>query len=481
MFYNYILLTKKEKIKTMENFFKVKEHGSTVKTEVLAGITSFMAMAYILTVNANMFSSLGVVSYNAIYIATAISAIVGTLLIGLLANLPLALASGMGLNAFFVYTVCFTFGLSYANALVLVLFDGVLFIILTITGVRTKLFNAIPMCVRIAITAGIGLFIAFIGLQDAGIVVADASTCVNLVSFNLFNGNATWATVMPKLITIFTLIIIAVLAKKNVKGSVFFGILGGTIGYYLLGITIPGFYDGFASKFSFNPFTAFGEWGSQAFGKVFTQGFDFSAYLANHTTAELVILIITTALAFCLVDMFDTLGTLYGACSRGDLLTKEGQVPNFEKAMLSDAVATLIGSVCGTSTVTTFVESSAGVAEGGRTGLSAITTAGMFFIAMFLSPVASLIPTYATAGALIYVGVLMMGGVSNVEWDDPASAVPAFLTLAMMPLAYNISYGIAFGVISYIFIKLFTGKVKDIEPFTWIIGILFTLMFFLTH
>lgn len=465
----------------MEKFFKVKEHGSNVKTEILAGITSFMAMAYILMVNSNMFASLGVVSYNAVYIATAISAVIGTLLIGLLANLPLALASGMGLNAFFVYTVCFTFGLSYANGLVLVLFDGLLFVVLTVTGIRAKLFNAIPMCVRIAIPAGIGLFIAFIGLQDAGIVVADASTCVNLVSFNLFNGNATWATVMPKLITIFTLMIIAVLASKKVKGSVFFGILGGTFGYYILGFTIPGFYDGFGANFSFNPFKAFGEWGSQAFGKVFTQGFDFSAYLANHTSAELVILIITTALAFCLVDMFDTLGTLYGACSRGDLLTKEGDVPNFEKAMLSDAVATVVGSVCGTSTVTTFVESSAGVAEGGRTGLSAITTAAMFFVAMFLSPVASLIPTYATAGALIYVGVLMMGGVKNIEWDDPASAVPAFLTLAMMPLAYNISYGIAFGVISFIIIHVFAGKIKEIKSFTWVVGILFVLMFFLTH
>lgn len=465
----------------MEKFFKVKEHGSTVKTEVLAGITTFMAMAYILMVNANMFSALGVVSYNAIYIATAISAVIGTFLIAFLANLPLGLASGMGLNAFFVYTVCFTFGLSYANALVLVLFDGVVFIILTITGIRAKLFEAIPECVRKAIPAGIGLFIAFLGLQDAGIIVADSATCVNLASFNVFNGNATWATVMPRLVTIAALIIIAVLAYKKVKGSVLWGILGGTGLYYLLGFTVSGFYDGFAENMSFNPFTAFGEWGSQAFLKVFTQGFDFSQYLASHSVADLVILMITTALAFCLVDMFDTLGTLYGTCARGNMLTKEGQVPNFEKAMLSDALATVAGSVCGTSTVTTFVESSAGVAEGGRTGLSAFTTGVLFFIAMFLSPVAALIPTSATAAALIYVGVLMMGGVTEINWHDPAVSVPSFMTLAMMPFAYNISYGIAFGLIAYVLICLFTGRAKEIKPFTWVVGILFAVMFFVTH
>lgn len=465
----------------MEKFFKVKEHGSTVKTEVLAGITTFMAMAYILMVNANMFSALGVVSYNAIYIATAISAVVGTFLMAFLANLPLGLASGMGLNAFFVYTVCFTFGLSYANALVLVLFDGIIFVILTITGIRAKLFEAIPECVRKAIPAGIGLFIAFLGLQDAGIIVADSTTCVNLTSFNVFNGNATWATVMPKLVTIAALIIIAVLSYKKVKGSVLWGILGGTGLYYLLGFTVSGFYDGFAENMSFNPFTAFGEWGSQAFFKVFTEGFDFSHYLASHSAADLVILMITTALAFCLVDMFDTLGTLYGACARGNMLTKDGQVPNFEKAMLSDAVATLAGSVCGTSTVTTFVESSAGVAEGGRTGLSAFTTGVLFFIAMFLSPVAALIPTSATSAALIYVGVLMMGGVTEINWHDPAASVPSFMTLAIMPFAYNISYGIAFGLITYVLICLFTGRIKEIKPFTWVVGILFAVMFFVTH
>lgn len=472
----------------MEKYFQVKEKGSTVKTEVLAGLTTFMAMAYILMVNSGMFSDLAEMNgvtgdrmYNAVYIATAISAVAGTLLIGLLANLPLAQASGMGLNAFFVYTVCFGFGLTYANALLLVLFDGVLFIALTLTGVRKKIFDAIPACVRMAIPAGIGLFIAFLGLQNAGIVVQNSSTCVTLVSFNVFNGSATWATIMPLLVTIFALIAIAALSAKKVKGAVFWGMLGSTVVYYILGFTVKDFYVGFGDKFNFNPFAAFKDFGEIALGKVFTQGVDFSGYLDNHSTASLVILLITTALAFCLVDMFDTLGTLFGACSRGNMLTEKGEVPNFEKAMLSDAIATVCGSVCGTSTVTTFVEASSGIAEGGRTGLSAMVTAGMFFIAMFLSPVASLIPGCATAAVLIFVGVLMMGAVLKIEWNDPAIALPAFLTISFMPFTYNISYGIAFGLISYIFLKLFTGKEKEINVGTWVIGVLFAVMFFVTH
>ena len=465
----------------MEKYFKVKEHGSTVKVEILAGITTFMAMAYILMVNAGMFSALPEVSYNAIYIATALSAVAGTFAMAFLANLPLGLASGMGLNAFFVYTACFNFGLSYANALVLVLLDGIVFIILTLTGIRTKLFTAIPDAVRKAISAGIGLFIAFLGLQNAGIIVNDESTLVNLSSFNILNGNASWTDIMPKFVTIMALVIIAVLTVRKIKGSVLWGILGGSIIYYVLGFTVPGFYDGFFDGMTLNPFAAFGDWASESFGKVFTEGFNFSGYLADHSSADLVLVIATTALAFCMVDMFDTLGTLYGACSRGNLLDKDGQVPNFEKAMLSDAIATCVGAICGTSTVTTFVESTSGVAEGGRTGLSAFTTGCLFFVAMFLSPIAALIPGCATAAALIYVGVLMMGGVTKIDWNDISVAVPSFLTIAFMAFTYNISYGIAFGMISYIFIMLFTGRAKEIKAFAWLIAVLFTLMFFLTH
>ena len=463
----------------MEKFFKVKENGSTVKTEIVAGVTTFMAMAYILMVNAGMFTATGV-SYGAIYISTAISAVVGTVLIGLLANLPLAQAPGMGLNAFFVYTVCLGLGLSYANALVLVLLDGIVFIILTVTGLRKVIFEAIPDAVKKAIPAGIGLFIAFLGLQNAGIVVDDPATLVNLTTFN-FLGNATWASVMPILVTIFGLLAIAILSKRNVKGAILWGILGSAGVYYALGATINGFYDVVKANLSFNPLTAFKEFGTESLFKVFTEGFDFSAYIANNGTANLVLVIVTSALAFCLVDMFDTMGTLYGACARGGLLDKDGNVPNMNKAMLADAVATTTGAICGTSTVTTFVEASSGVAEGGRTGLSAMVTAALFFIAMFLSPVAQLIPGCATATALIYVGILMVNCVKDIDWTDVEVGVPAFLAMAMMPFTYNISYGIAFGLISYIVIKLGMGKVKEIKVGTWIIAVLFTIMFFVTH
>ncbi len=467
----------------MEKFFKLNERGTTVRTEIVAGITTFMAMAYILMVNAGMFADLGTVSYGAVYIATAISAVIGTVLIGLLANLPLAQASGMGLNAFFVYTVCFAFGLSYANALVCVLVDGLVFVLLTVTGLRKMIFKAIPECVKVAISAGIGLFIAFIGMQNVGLVVDDGATLVNLHSFNLLAGSVTWPEIMPIIVTILAVFAIGAMGHRKVKGAVLWGMLGGAAAYYILGfITVPDFYaTSVASNLSSDFFGAFRDFGTMAFGKVITEGFDFSAYISAHGMSDFIIMFVTTMLAFCMVDMFDTMGTLYGACATGNLLTEEGEVPNIDKAMLADAVATCCGAVCGTSTVTTFVESASGVAEGGRTGLASLSTAAMFFIAMFLAPVAQLIPTCATAAALIYVGVLMMGNVKGINWDDPTSAVVGFLTMAIMPLTYNISYGIAFGLISYVFIKTFTGKIKDINVGTWIITILFALMFFLTR
>ncbi len=470
----------------LEKFFKLKENGTTVRIEVMAGITTFFAMVYILMVNADMFANpygdgtevLGV-SYGAIYIATAIAAVIGTVLIGLLANLPLAQASGMGLNAFFVYTVCIGFNLTYANALVLVLIDGIVFIILTATGLRKKIFTAIPQAVRVAIPAGIGLFIAFLGLQNAAIVIPDTSTGVTLGSFNLLT-DGSWASIMPMVVTVVALLAIAIMSKKNVRGAVLWGILGGAVLYYLLGFTVTDFYANLDITMT-SPIEAFKAFGTEAFGKVFTEGFDFSAYAEANGTANLILIIVTTSLAFCMVDMFDTIGTLYGACARGNMLTEEGEVPNMNRAMLADAIATTTGAICGTSTVTTFVESSAGVAEGGRTGLASMVTALLFLVAMFLSPIAQLIPSCATAAALIYVGVLMMTCVKDIEWHSIDAAVPAFLTLAMMPFSYNISYGIAFGLISYVVINLFTGKVKEIKVGTWVITLLFLAMLFFTH
>lgn len=466
--------------------FRITEKGSSIKTEIIAGLTTFLAMAYILVVNSGMFSALEGVSFDAMYVTTALSAVIGTVLIGLMANLPLAQAPGMGLNAFFVYTVCFTLGFTYANALVFVLLDGLIFVILTVTGLRKIIFEAIPSAVKAAIPAGIGLFIAFLGLQDAKLVIPDASTGVTLASFNLFNGT-TWDKVMPLIVAVISILLIAVLSHKKVKGSILWGILGGTALYYILGVTVPGFYNNFGDTFSFNPLKPFAAFGTETFGKVFTQGFDFSAYLAKdgNSVGGLVILFITTALAFCMVDMFDTMGTLYGACRGGNLLVEgkngELEVPNMNKAMLADAVATCTGAVLGTSTVTTFVESSAGVAAGGKTGFTSLITAAAFLLALFFAPLAKLIPAYAYGAALVYVGVLMMGSVKDIDWSDVSVSVPAFLTMAMMPFTYNISYGIAFGLISYLVIKLFSGKVKEIKIGTWIITILFLAMFFLTH
>ena len=438
----------------MEKFFQLRKNQTTVRTEIVAGITTFMAMAYILVVNAGMFSALDGVLYNSVYIATAISAVVGTLLIGLMAKLPLAQASGMGLNAFFVFTICMGMKFTYANALVMVLVDGIVFVLLTVTGLRRVIFEAIPKAVKMAISAGIGLFIAFLGMQNVNLIVGDPSTKVGLHSFNIAFGSTTWAEIMPILVTIFAIVGIAVLSKKKVKGAVFWGIIGGAVLYYLLGfVSVGEFYEtSVKSNLSLDIIQPFRDFFDHSFFKVFTEGFDFSGYIDANGMGDFIVTFITSMLAFCM-----------------------------EKAMLADAIATCFGAVCGTSTVTTFVESSAGVAEGGRTGLTSVACAAMFFIAMFLAPVAKLIPTCATAAALVYVGILMIGGVKDIDWVDPASAVPAFLTMTMMPFSYNISYGIAFGLISYILIKLFSGKVKEIKLGTWIIGLLFTAMFFLSH
>ena len=456
----------------MEKFFKLKERGTTVKVEFIAGMTTFFAMVYILMVNATMFADpfgdgsnpLGV-SYGAIYIATAISAVAGTILAGLMSNLPLAQASGMGLNAFFVYTVCIGFGLSYANALVLIFVEGMVFILLTVTGLRKKIFDSLPDAVRMAIPAGIGLFIALLGLQNAGIVVCNESTCVDLVSFNILKQS--WGDIMPKLVTLCTFLAIVIMSHKKFKGAVLVGIIGGMAMYYLLGFTVDGFYANFNIEIM-SPSQAFSEFTSQSLFKVFTDGFDFSAFIEKHGSANLALTVVTTALAFCMVDMFDTLGTLYAACERAGLIDEKGEPLNMNEGMLSDAIATVAGSICGTSTVTTFSEVNAGVAAGGRTGLTSVFCGIFFFIAMFLSPIAQLVPSCATAAALIYVGVLMLGSVKNIDWNDFKISVPAFLTLSIMPFTYNISYGIAFGLISYIVISVFCGDFKKIKLSSWV-------------
>lgn len=470
----------------LDNFFGVSKSGSNFKTEIIAGLTTFMTMVYILMVNAGMFSEVWMgPSYGGAYVATAIGAIVGTLIMALYAKMPLALASGMGVNAFIVYTICLS-GLSYANAMVFTLLDGVIFIILTATGLRKKIFEAIPASVRHAITVGIGMFIAFIGFQNAGVIVGDAATLVTFVSFN-FLGGATYGGVLNAFIALVGVILIAILSKKNVKGAILWGILGSAVLYYVMA-AIGLIWGDSACKAIFagisisNPFNAFADWGKLSVGKVFTEGFNFSGYLAieGNSVGTLILVLVTTALSLCMCDMFDTIGTLYGACERGNLLDENGTPINMNKMMLADAVATCTGAIAGTSTVTTFVESSSGVAVGGKTGFTALVVAIGFFVAMFLSPIAQLIPGAATAAALIWVGILMMGAVAKIDWNDAGAAIIAFLTITIMAFGYSISTGIGVGIIVSIIVNACTGKIKEVTPATWIIGVFFLATFVLT-
>ena len=480
----------------VDNWFGITKSGSNYKTEIVAGITTFMAMVYILMVNAGMFEGVigGENPYGAAYIATSVGAIVGTFLMAFLARMPLAQASGMGINAFIVFTLLNGTGLTYANSMVFVLIDGVIFLILTLTGLRRKIFEAIPAGVRHAIPVGIGLFIAFIGLQQAGVIVNEESTLTTFVSFNLLNNPefvtysaGTVGGILPAIVALIGVVIIAVLSKKNVKGAILWGLLGSAVLYYVFaGIAVgagsQGAIDMFNNVSMSNPLSAFEAWGKDSVGVVFYEGFNFDQYLSTGTNngGSLAVVLITSALSLCMIDMFDTIGTLYGACSKGNLLDKDGTPIRMEKMMLSDAIATCTGAIAGTSTVTTFVESSSGVVAGGRTGFTSFITGVCFIVAMFLSPIAQLIPRSATATALIWVGVLMMSSVTKVDWNDASEAIVAFMTFITMLLGYSISKGIGMGIITYIVIQICTGKIKKISIPTWIIGIIFLATFLLT-
>ncbi len=483
----------------VDNWFGITKAKSSFKVEIIAGLTTFMAMVYILMVNPSMFQNVigGENAFGASYIATSLGAIVGTMLMAFLAKMPLAQASGMGVNAFIVYTLCLGgTGLTYANCMVFTLLDGIIFIILTATGLRKYIFTAIPDEVKKAINVGLGLFIAFIGLQNASVIVNNDSTLVNLVSFNVLSSPfASWDAIngkvvgmLPAIVAILGVILIAILAKKKIKGAILWGILGSTALYYVMaGIGYAAGSEGCVTLFEnigiTDPFNAFAAWGKDAAGKVFYEGFDFTNYLGveGHNAGSLVVLLITTALSLCMLDMFDTIGTLYGACEKGNLLDEKGNPLNMNRCMLADSIATCTGAIAGTSTVTTFVESSAGVAAGGKTGFTALVTGLCFVVAMFLSPIAQLVPYAATAPALIWVGVLMMSSVTKIEWTDPAAALPAFLTIAVMAFGYEISYGIGIGIISSVIVRVCTGKIKSISIVTWIIAAFFLATFLLTH
>lgn len=444
----------------LEKIFKLKENKTSVKVEVMGGITTFMTMAYILAVNPSMLAVTGM-NETAVLIATALASFIGTMVMALLANYPFALAPGMGLNAYFAYTVCLTMGYSWQVALMAVFVEGVIFIVLSLTNVREAVFNAIPTNLKKGISVGIGLFIAFIGLQNGKIVVNNDSTLVSYVDFT-----ANFSTEgIGALLALIGLMVIAILYIRKVKGAILFGILATWILGMLcqaIGIYVPnpelGYYSLYPS-WGLTDFSALGE----------TFGQCFKADFANVRIFDFAVIL----LSFLFVDMFDTLGTLIGVANKADMLKEDGKLPRVKQALLADAIATSAGAVLGTSTTTTFVESSSGVAEGARTGLASVVTGFLFLISIFLAPVFCSIPSFATAPALIFVGFLMVSTVVSIDFSDFTESIPAYLCLLSMPLMYSISEGIAIGVISYVIINLVTGKAKKITPLMYVLAVLF--------
>lgn len=434
---------------TLEKMFKLSENGTNVKTEIMAGITTFMTMAYILIVNPITLSATGM-DFGAVFTATALSAIIGTLVMAFYANYPFALAPGMGLNAFFAYTVVLGMGYSWQFALTAVLLEGIIFIILTFLNVREAIINAIPLALKKAVAVGIGLFIAFIGLVNSGIVVTGM--------FHVGDGNLDGIPVKlghitsgAPLLAIIGIVITGVLLAKKVRGALLLGILATTFIGVPMGVTqLPEGLKFVSTPPSLAPILFQFEW-------------------ANVFTFDMLIVLFT----FLFVDMFDTVGTLVGVATKADMLDEEGNLPKAKQALFADAVGTTVGAIFGTSTVTTYVESASGVAEGGRTGLTALSTAGMFTIALLLSPLFIMIPGAATAPALILVGLFMMSPIKDINFDDFTEAIPAFLAIIMMPLTYSIAEGIVFGMLSYVALKVLAGKHKDISPLMFVLALLF--------
>ena len=450
----------------LEKVFKLKQNNTTVKTELTAGLTTFMTMAYILAVNPSILSEAGM-DANAVLIATCLASFIGTVCMALMANLPFALSAGMGLNAYLAYTVVLGQGVSWQVALFAVFVEGLVFIVLSLTNVREAIFNAIPLTLKKGVSVGIGLFIAFIGLQNAGLSV-DSSTLVTITSFTQnFNTKGICA-----LLAVVGLFITAILHIRKVKGAILYGIIitwGLGMVCQLAGIYVPdpavGAYSLFPAGIMSADFSALGK----TFGQCFN--LDFSAVgIFNF---------IVIVFSFLFVDLFDTLGTLIGVATKADMLDNEGHLPGIKPALISDAIATSAGAVLGTSTTTTFVESSAGVAVGGRTGLTAMTTAVLFLLATLFSPLFTSIPSFATAPALIFVGFLMFETVVEIKFDSEnlVEAIPAYLCVIAMPLFYSISEGICLGVISYVILMAATGKAKKVTPLMYILAVLFILKY----
>ena len=424
-----------------EKTFRLKDHGTTVKTEVLAGFTTFMTMAYILAVNPGILGDAGM-DFGKVFTATALASLIGTLVMAFAANLPFALAPGMGLNAFFAYTVVIGMGKSPEFALTAVFLEGLIFILLSFFNVREAIINSIPRNIKSAISVGIGLFIAFIGLANAGIIVTGAPL---ITLGKVTEGSA--------LLAIIGLVIAGILLAYKVKGALFIAIVATTIIGFPMGITT------FPGQLVSAPVAPY------FFNFVWTEILTFDMF--------------TVLFVFLFVDIFDTVGTLVGVSTKAGMLTKDGKVPKAKQALLADAIATTVGAIFGTSTVTTYVESAAGVAEGGRTGLTSVVTAGLFGLALFFSPLFLMIPSAATASALILVGLFMMSPIKDINFDDFTEAIPAFLTIIMMPLAYSISEGIVFGIVAYVALKIATRKFADIPALTYVLAVLFIAKFFI--
>ena len=427
----------------LNKFFKLKENKTNVKTEILAGMTTFMTMAYILAVNPDILSATGM-DKNAVFTATALSAFIATLVMALVARLPFALAPGMGLNAFFAFTVVLGMGHSWQFALTAVFLEGIIFILLTAFNIRELIVNAIPLTLKHAVSAGIGLFIAFIGLQNAGVIINNDAVLVGL-------GDMQSAAV---LIALGGVILTGVLLALKVKGALLIGIFAATLAGLPFGVTTMPEGNLVDVPPSIKP--------------IFWK-FEFSEIL----TKDMIIVLFT----FLFVDMFDTVGTLVGVSSKANMLDKDGKVPRVKQALFADSIGTFFGSIFGTSTVTTYVESASGVAEGGRTGLTSLSTAMLFMIALFFAPVFTMVPAAATAPALILVGFFMMSPILKIDFENYTESIPAFITIIVMPLTYSIAEGIVFGMLSFVLLKVLSGKVKDISLVMIILAILFVLKF----
>lgn len=449
----------------LEKLFKLKENNTNVKTEVLAGITTFMTMAYILAVNPSILSAAGM-DATAVLLATALASFIGTACMALMANLPFALSAGMGLNAYLAYTVVLGYGYSWQVALLAVFIEGIIFIVLSLTNVREAIFNAIPLNLKRGVSVGIGLFIAFIGLQNAGLSV-DSSTLVTITDFTE-NFSTSGICALLALVGLF---ITAVLYIRHVKGAILIGIVATwVIGMLcqLVGIYVPDVEAGYYTLFPALAITDFSKLG-ETFGQCFTV--DFSTVgIFNF---------VVVVFSFLFVDIFDTLGTLIGVSTKANMLDENGRLPKIKPALLADAIGTSAGAVLGTSTTTTFVESASGVAAGGRTGLTAMVTGILFLLSTLFAPIFTAIPSFATAPALIMVGFLMFGTITDIKFTDDnlTEAIPAYLCLIAMPLFYSISEGIAFGIISYVILNAVTGKAKKVTPLMYVLAVLFVLKY----